>query len=444
MKGVFLNHKGTREMRRIILCLALALLVASLVWGQASISFDKFFEEKTLRMDFYHTGTSIEDIISLDELYQQPIWAGSKTELIDTTNLGEHLVRVFDLATNQLIYSRGFCSLFAEWQTTDEAIRGLHRTFHESVLIPYPKALVQVVIATRDRENLFHEVFTTAIDPASYHIKRLQQNREFKVAPVEKNGPPSVKFDLLFLGDGYKAEEMEKFHRDVDRYVEHLFSISPYKERRVDFNLWSIEVVSAESGISEPRQGVYHDTALGCSFNAFDLPRYVLTMNNRTMRDIASNAPYDGIIVLVNSERYGGGGIFRLYAISTVDNADSPHVMVHELGHALAGLGDEYYQSQVSYSEFYPLDVEPWEPNITICRERESLKWRDLVEDNTPIPTPEQPEFEGVVGCFEGAGYTAKGLFRPMMGCMMFSKKSLAFCPVCRRAIERVIDLYCR
>ena len=431
-------------MRRIIVFLTLALLVASLGWGQASVPFDKFFEEKTLRIDFYHTGTKTEDIISLDDLYQEPHWAGSQTQLIDTTNLGEHLIRVFDLETNQLIYSRGFCSLFAEWQTTDEAAKGFRRTFHESVLIPFPRAPVQVVIATRDRENLFREVFTMAVDPSSYWIKKLQPYRGLQVAAVEQSGPPSVKFDLLFLGDGYRAADMAKFHRDVARYVEHLFSLSPYQERRQDFNLWSIEVVSAESSISEPRKGVYHSTALGCSFNAFDLPRYVLTMDNRTMRDIAANAPYDGIIILVNSERYGGGGIFRLYAVSTVDNPDSPHVLVHELGHALAGLGDEYYQSQVSYSEFYLLDVEPWEPNLTICREREKLKWGDLVEKLTPIPTPEEPEFEGVVGCFEGAGYTAKGLFRPAISCIMFSKKSLAFCPVCRRAIERVIDLYSR
>ncbi|TKJ32152.1 peptidase M64 [bacterium (candidate division B38) B3_B38] len=431
-------------MKRVIFSLTLVLLCASLVWGQGSVPFGEYFEEKTLRIDFYHTGTKTEDIISLDAIYEEPIWAGSLTELIDTTNLGKHLVRVFDLATNQLIYSRGFCSLFAEWQTTDEAARGFRRTFHESVLIPYPRAPVQVVIASRDRENLFREVFTMAIDPASYHIKRIQRQQGRKATAVEHNGPPSVKYDLLFLGDGYRAEDSEKFRSDVARYVEHLFSLSPYKERRQDFNLWSVEVISAESGISQPRQGVYRDTALGCSFNAFDLPRYVLTLDNRAMRDIASIAPYDGIIILVNSERYGGGGIFRLYAISTVDHADSPHVVVHELGHALAGLGDEYYQSEVAYSEFYPPDVEPWEPNITICQERKMLKWRDLVDRLTPIPTPEKQEFVDAVGCFEGAGYAAKGLFRPAMRCIMFSKKSTAFCPVCRRAIERIIDLYSR
>jgi len=475
-------------MRKFLLIAAAILLLAQLVWAQDPIPFDRFFVDKTMRVDYYHTGTKTEEIYSLDQVYEEPFWAGSKVNLIDTLNVGKYLLKVFDLKTNQLIYSRGYSSIFGEWQTTDEAAQGIYRTFHETVRFPFPRRPVQVVIAARDRENRFQDKWSTTIDPYSRFVNRERRDRGFKLDEIFINGPPEKKVDLLILGDGYTAAEMEKFRKDVRRLVKALFETSPFKERKKDFNVRALEVISLESGIDEPRKNIWRQTALGASFNSLDTPRYILTLDNRTLRDIASAAPYDFLYILINTRRYGGGGIFQLYSTS-MTGAPKPelewqveYVLVHEFGHSFAGLADEYYTSAVAYSEFYPLGVEPWEPNITALLNPETLKWKEFIEAGTPLPTPwdkatydsletarrkldrnapdyyekrnaifaqekellKKQKYWGKVGAFEGAGYSSKGLYRPFLDCRMFSLSLVGFDPVCRAAIERMIDFYSR
>lgn len=432
-------------MKRVCFLLSL-IFITSTATPQTGVPFDRFFEDKTMRVDYYHTGTKTEEIYSLDEVWEEPIWAGSKVNLIDTLNLGKYLLMVFDLKTNQLIYSRGFCSLFREWQTTEEAEKGVYRTFHESVRFPYPRGKVQVIIAARDEENAFHEVFSTVIDPESRFVKRERRFTDLEVKAIMKNGPSSKKVDLLIIGDGYTPEEMAKFHKDVNHFMGVLFSTSPFKENKGRFNVWIIEVPSGESGPDEPRRCLFRNTALDCSFNTLDLPRYLMTYDNKTLRNIAANAPYDQLYILVNTHRYGGGGIFNLYAVCISDNKWSDYVFLHEFGHSFAGLADEYYSSKVTYVEFYPPGVEPWEPNITALLDTTKVKWGHLITSGVPIPTPpDTTKYVDVVGCFEGAGYVAKGLYRPCLNaCIMFSRSSARFCPVCREAIQRVIDFYSR
>jgi hypothetical protein len=304
---------------------------------------------------------------------------------------------------------------------------------------------------------------------------------------VFENGPPAGKVDLLFLGDGYTAAEGDKLHRDVERLTEVLFAAEPFASHRGDFNVRAIHVPSPASGVTDPRAGRWVKSPLGLSYNAFDSERYVLTYANQALREIAAQAPYDALVLLANSRKYGGGGIFNLWTTAAVDSAQAAYLVVHEFGHAFAGLGDEYYTSQVSYEEFVPPGVEPWEPNVTALLDPEALKWRELVEPGTPIPTPwEQEAFDevslayqekrqamreagageeemealfaeikavtepmlkaeehhGRVGAFEGASYQAKGLYRPAVDCIMFTRNPTSFCPVCARAIERVIRLY--
>ncbi|MEW5807677.1 MAG: M64 family metallopeptidase, partial [Acidobacteriota bacterium] len=325
-----------------------------------------------------------------------------------------------------------------------EAARGLRRTFHNSALIPYPKNKVQVTISTRDRENIFREIYSIVIDPNSHQIKKDRPYRNSKVHKLLYNGEPSKKVDLLFIGDGYAKNEMEKLQRDARRFMEILFMHSPFKEKRDMFNVFLIEAASEESGPDDPRKGIFRSTVVGTSFNTFDSARYLTTTENRLMRDIASNSPYDAIFLMVNTSQYGGGGIYNLYSVFATDNEYDAYLIVHEFGHAFAGLGDEYYTSQISYSDFYPAGVEPWEPNITALLDRENVKWKILLTPGIPIPTPEDREkFGKVVGCFEGAGYAAKGLYRPMIDCKMFSKGFVDFCPVCSKAISDMIDFYC-
>ncbi len=404
--------------------------------------FDRYFTPQALRIDLHHGGDAAHETYSLDELRAEPFYAGSRTNLLDTLGLGEYLVRVFDLKTGVMIFSRGFSTVFAEWRTTDEAIAGFGRVFHESIIVPFPRAPVQVRVERRDRNRVFRSLFDLVVDPADWHINRERRMRDFRVVELAANGPSERMVDIAILADGYRRDEVHKLRKDADRLLAVLFGMEPFKSRKRDFNVRLIESLSAESDIDEPREGRWRANALGCSFEAFDIPRYVLTYSNKVMRDVAGNVPYDAVLVLANAKRYGGGGIYGLYAISTVDNEFSPFVFTHEFGHSFAGLGDEYYSSEVAYNDMYPRGIEPWEPNITALLDSTAVKWGDLIAPGTPVPTPDDSLHADVVGCFEGAGYSAKGLYRPMRDCRMFSKKADSFCPVCRRAIERMIDFH--
>ena len=449
-------------------------------------NFDNYFENKTLRVDYYHTGTATTEVISLDQVYEEGVWAGSRRNLIDTLNLGKYLVKVFDVATNQLIYSRGFSSIYGEWETTGEARDEKSRTFHESVLLPFPKKRAQVVLAKRDKWMHFQDIFSTVIDPASRFVNREARGRQFEVLTLLENGPPQEKVDFLLLGDGYTLNEIDKFKKDAKRWKKVILKTEPFKTYSDRLNIRAVAVISEDSGIDQPRKNIWRNTALGCSYNSFDSPRYVLTMENRAMRDIASVAPYDFIYILVNTTRYGGGGIYNLYATGITGREDPKqdwHVdfmFTHEFGHSFGGLGDEYYSSSTSYEEFYPKGVEPWEPNITALLDTASLRWKASVEPGTPLPTPwpkaqydsldahrrgwdrsapgyykkwaklraqqvegmRSSKFFGKVGAFEGAGYSTTGLYRPAIDCRMFSLSLAPFDPVCKQGIERVIRFY--
>jgi hypothetical protein len=432
-------------MRRLLACAIICLcLIPALVTDGESIEFERYFTDKGLRVDLFHAGTATTESFSLDELIEQPYWGGNPGSLIDTLNLGGYLVRVLDLATNDQIYSRGYCTLFGEWVTTDEAIAEFPRTFHESVIIPYPLRPAQVRIDRRDRSGVFRNVYDLVIDPDDYHIRKEKRCHHFKVRSLLESGPPERKVDLVILGDGYRKDEMHKLRGDTERFLEALFTTEPFASRKGDFNVKLVESLSLDSGVDEPRKGIYRNNALGLSFNTFDLERYMLSFYNKPIRDAASRAPYDLVVIIANTQRYGGGGIFNLYSISCSDNEYDEYVFVHELGHALAGLADEYYSSDVAYNDMYPRGIEPWEKNITALLDTTEVKWGDLIDEGTPVPTPPDSVYAGVVGCFEGAGYSAKGLYRSSLDCRMFSKSLVDFCPVCRRAIEEVIDFHAR
>jgi hypothetical protein len=302
---------------------------------------------------------------------------------------------------------------------------------------------------------------------------------------IQKMGEPGTKVDFLILGDGYTAAETKKFEADARRLTEALFATSPFKEHRKDFNVWAICPPAAESGISRPSTGIYRDSPIGSTYDAFGSERYVLTFDNRAMRRAASFAPYEFVEILANNRTYGGGGIFGLYSTVAADNAWANYVFIHEFGHHFAALADEYYTSPVAYAPATER-IEPWEPNVTALLSVAELKWKDLVSADTPLPTPwnkevyesysreiqkrraqlrqeRRPESEmealfaeqlkherslfasekyrDRVGAFEGAMYESRGYYRPQVDCIMFSRTDF-FCAVCRRGIERVIDLY--
>lgn len=429
-------------MRRSFI-VVLALLVLS-VPATAGPVFEEFFTAGSLRIDVFHTGQAGKEIYAVDEIYREPHWGGNPRALVDTLNLGDHLLRVYDLATNRLIFSRGYCTIFGEWATTDEALAGAARTFHETLRLPMPRRPVQVRVDRRDRGNIFRNVFDLVVDPADYRIRTRERFRHLRVRALEHNGDAREKVDIVILGDGYRGDEIHKLRKDARRLVAALFDTEPFAGRRKDFNVRLVETISDESAVDDPRARVYRDNLLGLSFNSLDLDRYLLSLDNRTIRDAAARAPYDVIVLLANEEKYGGGGIFNLYATCISDNEFDAYVFTHEFGHAFAGLADEYYSSEVTYNEMYPRGVEPWEPNITALLDPANVKWKDMIDAGTPVPTPDDSLYSGVVGCFEGAGYSAEGLYRSYRDCRMFTKGLVDFCPVCRRAIERMIDFHTR
>lgn len=448
--------------------------------AEPAVTFDDHFTPETMRVDYYHSGNVNEDRIGLERVVSDGVWAGSRSRLVDTLDLGLYRFEVCDQKSGQLLFARGYCSVYGEWQTTAPA-KEQWGTFHESLRFPWPREAVTVVIKRR-HEAGWRTLWTTTIDPQSRFVTKVDLPARGKVWTVFENGPPAEKVDVLLLGDGYTAEEMEKFHTDAQRMTQLLFAAEPFASRRADFNVRAIEVASAESGIAQPRDGMFRRSALSCQFDTFDLERYVLTSDNRTVRDIASAAPYDNLIILLNNKKYGGGGIYQDQTTVAVDCSSADYIIVHEFGHHLAGLGDEYYVSNVAYETGKLPQFEPWEPNITALLDPAALKWKDLVAADTPIPTPwEKEAYEGAasrlrprpvtpssgdekssgggrpaprsaaqilqaspyadrVGAFEGASYEIKGLYRPAVDCIMFSRDPVGFCPVCRRAIERAID----
>jgi hypothetical protein len=410
--------------------------------GPLQPGFDQWFEPDVLRLDYFHAGVSDLEDFSLDQVRREPHWAGNRVNLIDPFPYGRYRVVVRDAATGAVLYSRGFCTLFGEWQTTPEA-RTVRRTFHETLRAPWPKAPVKVELWSRDGRWVPHRVWEVAVDPASYLVSTRRVAEAWPVRELQVTGAPEHKVDLLILGDGYTAQQMPKLERDARRFMEVLFSWEPFKARRQDFNLRVVLAPSREVGPDEPRKGLYRDSRLGFTFNTFETERYLNSLDNRALQDVAANAPRDALLVLVNASRYGGAGLYNFYAAFVSDNEYDDYVAVHEFGHAFAALGDEYFTSQVAYSDFYPRGVEPWEPNITALLDPPRVKWAPLLTPGVPVPTPaDQAAWASALGVFEGAGYAARGLYRPSRDCKMFSKGAVDFCGVCRGAIEAMIDYY--
>jgi len=466
--------------------LSIPLLAASLLAAPSSPDAAAAASPRTLRIDYYHSGNASQEHFSLDRIVLEPgAWPGNPARPVDDTNLGKYLFEVLDRQTNRVLYSRGFSSIYGEWETTGEAAE-IWRTFSESLRFPVPAAPVQVVLKKRDARNAFREVWSLLVDPADMFIDTSAPPSPGPLLEIEKHGPPSAKVDLLILGDGYTAAERGKFEKDARRLAEILFTTSPFKERRNDFNVWGLCPPAAESGVSRPSTGIHRRSPVGATYDAFGSERYVLSFENRSLRDVAAFAPYDVVEILTNSQTYGGGGIFGLYATVAADSLWSPYVFIHEFGHHFAALADEYYTSDTAYVPAAER-VEPWEPNVTALGDPALLKWKSLVKPGTPIPTPwpkeefekqsaaiqkrrreiraqKRPEAEmdalfleeqkaetrllgssphaGEVGAFEGANYEARGYFRPQTDCVMFTRDQVPFCRVCQGAIERVIDLY--
>lgn len=423
---------NTRIRKTLILPLALLCGLA----GRAQGNFEDSFTEKSLRIDFALSGNKNSQSAAIERLREEPVWGGPRKNLVDTFRYGGYYINVYDAASDSLLYARGFNTLFEEWRTTEQA-RTETQSWTNSITIPYPKAPVRIELTARDRSDMrFHPLLTQTVDPASIFIDR-GKLKENTVTRLRYNGEPAGKVDLVFVAEGYTADEQAKFVADARRFEEALFATPPFDTRRADFNIWAVGTVSEESGTDLSGKGVFKHTALNSGYYTFGIDRYLTTPDMKAVRDAVWNVPCDAIFILVNTDAYGGGGMYNFYAMGTADHPRTPVVFVHELGHSLAGLADEYFSSEVAYQDFYNLKYEPWEPNITTLVDFGS-KWKDLLPTGTPIPTPLDEEHREKPGVFEGGGYVAKGIYRPMDHCMM--RDYAPFCPACVRAIHRMID----
>jgi hypothetical protein len=469
--------------RRTILPFLTVLSLFAISAGPSPSPYDAAFTERTMRVDFWHTGGPPGEVVAFEKAVDDGPWAGSRTNLVDELNLGTYRFEVRDPRTGRVLFSRGYSSVFAEWETTPEAKKAAG-TFGESVRFPWPRGPVQLGIARRNARNLFREVWTGLVDPTAWTSNPAPLAPEGKVIPLFVNGPPETKVDLLVVGDGYTAAEEGKFVTDSKRLLGLLFdTYEPFKSRKSDFNVRLLHIPSEKSGVTRPFSWIFRRTPLSAQYGIFGSERYVLTYDDRALRNAASAAPYDAVEILVNDTRYGGGGIYGDQATAAAGTAWAEYIFVHEFGHHFAGLADEYYTSEVAYETGGAGRPEPWEPNITALKDPKTLKWADLVTPGTPLPTPwPKTEFEaqstafqaerkklaaegaapeafdelfrrvqvadtkllsplaGRVGAFEGASYEAKGLYRPSADCIMFTRDNVGFCPVCRRAIGRIID----
>ncbi len=488
-------------MRKKLMSIFLFILVPGVFFAQTDVVFDEYFIDKTMRVDYFHVGDSSEEIATIDQVYQQGIWAGSLRNLNDEFNSGRYYIKVFDSTSGKLIFSKGYDSYFGEYKTTSQALKGQKRTYHESVLFPYPKNKIRFTLEVRDRENILHTFFSQEIDPLSVSIIKEGPEQGVEVFELLKSGNPHEKVDVAIVAEGYTLKERDKLASDFRRFTKIFFEMEPYSTFKDKFNFYGVFKPSAESGCDEPRHGVFKNTALNATFNSFGSERYLLTEDNKNLRDIAEHVPYDALYIMVNHDRYGGGGIYNLYSTFTVDNQWHKYVFLHEFGHSFTGLADEYYTSSVAYNEFYPRGIEPAEPNITALLDPDNLKWKDFISSDIKIPTPWEKEkfdkmdnayqkirqevnqkvaklkregapqgeidkavqeseklsrdhankvddylarskYAGLVGAFEGAGYSAEGLYRPMLDCLMFTKGDKPLCEVCKQAVIRMIKFY--
>ena len=437
----------------------------------------------TMRVDFFHSGNAATEMFSLDQVVVEPLpWTGNMAQPIDKTLRGKYLFEIVN--DGDVAWSRSLSSIYGEWETTGEA-RRINRSFHESVRFPAQADTFELVLKKRAADNAFEEIWRIELDPADVLVHRESAMYADEIVAIHESGDPATRVDLLLMGDGYTAAEHEDFIARARELTAILFDTTPFRERKNDFNVWAVAPAASQSGVSRPSTRTFRDSPIGATYDAFRSERYILTFDNKSMRRIASSAPYDFIEILTNTEVYGGGGIYGLFSTAAANSEWAPYLFVHEFGHHFAGLADEYYTSSVAYEA--PAEItEPYEPNVTALLDPDNVKWKHYVTPNTPLPTPwpkdayeehslayqerrrqmraqnvsedqmnalfhytkeyvetlfEESGQEGLIGAFEGANYQSKGYYRPQQNCLMFTRAEW-FCKVCAEAIGKVIDEY--
>lgn len=416
--------------------LFIALFCCTSIYAQ---HFEKYFNDSTLRIDYIFSGNSKSLSISIDKLNCSPRWYGKKNRLAETPVEGNGQITVRDHKTRQVIYKNSFSTLFQEWLSYDEA-KTTSKSFQNVFVVPMPKDTVDITVDLRNNRREIMTTFTHQVVPTDILIRKIGFKDRTDYVNIQQAKDTAKCIHIAYVAEGYQKNEMNIFIDDVKKAVESLFFYEPFKSMRDRFNIVAVESPSTDSGTSEPGKGIWKKTALSSHFDTFYSERYLTTLNLEDLHDWLAGIPYEHIIVLVNSPRYGGGGVLNSYNLTTAHNPHTKPVVVHEFGHSFAGLGDEYgYDFELI--PMYPKDIEPWEPNLTTLADFHG-KWEDMISKGTKIPTPVNDKTKKHVGVFEGGGYAVKGVYRPMYDCRMRTNEYPEFCPVCQRAISNLIKFY--
>ena len=422
-------------MKKTILLL-IAILCSMLLQAQR---FEDFFEDKTLRIDYNFAGNAHQQEIAVDQLNVSPHWYGKRQRLAELPLEGNGQITVRSHKTGQVIYRHSFSTLFQEWLSYPEA-QNVRKSFENVFLVPMPKDTVDVTLDLRNNRREVMASLTHQVVPTDILIRRIGEKDVTPYETIQEAKDSQHCIHVAYLAEGYQKDEMSTFIDDVHVAMEALFEHEPFKSLRDRFHIVAVKAPSQESGTSEPGRGIWKNTALHSHFDTFYSDRYLTTLHLKDMHDWLAGIPYEHIIVLVNSGRYGGGGIFNSYNLTTTHHAKYRPVVVHEFGHSFCGLGDEYAYD-IEEVPMYPKDIEPWEPNLTTLVDFQS-KWQDLVDKKTPVPTPLTVQYKDKVGVYQGAGYNVKDVYRPCQDCRMRTNEHPVFCPVCQRALIRLIDFY--
>lgn len=405
-------------------------------------NFDDYFVDKTLRLDYIFTGNADKQDICLDELSSLPQWAGRHTHLSELPLAGNGEITVKDKATGKVIYRTSFSSLFQEWLGEKEA-KVLTRGFENTFLVPYPKQPAEITVTLKDAYQKPCATLTHEVNPKDILIHQRGTGNLTPHRYLWKGGSSEKCIDVAIMAEGYSAKDEALFYKDAEIACESLFEHEPFKKLKDRFNIVAVFSESKDSGVSIPRNNEWKTTAVSSHFDTFYSDRYLTTRSVKAIHNWLAGIPYEHIIILANTDTYGGGGIYNSYTLTTAHHSMFRPVVVHEFGHSFGGLADEYAYDEAP-SPLYPYSVEPWEPNITTLVHFEN-KWKDMVEPGTPIPTKPQTDEKLIytkIGVYEGGGYTKKGIYRPTTECRMKINEAPVFCPVCQRSLERTIRFY--
>ena len=402
--------------------------------------FADHFANKTLRVDYIFNGNASGQAICLDGLSALPTWAGRKHHLAELPLQGNGQIVMRNAASGKTIYTTSFSSLFQEWLETDEA-RNVTKGFENTFLLPYPLQPVEIEITLLDPRRNVRASMKHIVHPNDVLIEQKGNSHITPHKYLLHNDSPEKCIDVAILAEGYTLQEMQAFYEDADIACKSIFDHEPFKSMKKRFNVVAVASPSTDSGVSVPRLNEWKHTAFSSHFSTFYSDRYLTTSRVKAIHDALAGIPYEHIIILANTEEYGGGGIYNSYTLTTAHHPMFRPVVVHEFGHSFGGLADEYFYDNDVMTDTYPLDIEPWEQNISTQVDF-AAKWKDMLSENTPVPTPAEVSENYPTGVYEGGGYSAKGIFRPAENCRMRTNEYPAFCPVCQRALRKIIEFY--